>query len=146
MAIFLAATGPALAGDSPTTTTASLDITVRGIKSAKGVIRLAICPPNAGFPDCKGREVRSATLPIENGQARIRFADLPAGTYGISVFHDANANSKLDTFLGIPKEGATASPATLLSARAHPASRKWSSLSAVTARRLSRFATSFETR
>ena len=105
LAIFLAATGPAVAGDSPATNTASLDITVRGIKSAKGVIRLAICPPNAGFPDCKGREVRSATLPIENGQARIRVADLPAGNYAISVFHDANANGKLDTFLGIPNEG-----------------------------------------
>ena len=78
---------------------------MRGIHSAKGVIRLALCPPNAGFPDCKGREVRSATLPIAAGQARIRFTDLPAGNYGISVFHDANANARLDTFLGIPREG-----------------------------------------
>ncbi len=69
------------------------------------MIRLAICPPNAGFPDCKGREARSASLPIANGQARIRFANIPSGTYGISVFHDANDNGKLDTFLGIPKEG-----------------------------------------
>ena len=78
---------------------------MRGIKSAKGVIRLAICPPNAGFPDCKGREVRSATLPIANGEAHVRFADLAPGAYGVSVFHDANANGKLDTFLGIPREG-----------------------------------------
>jgi uncharacterized protein (DUF2141 family) len=69
------------------------------------VLRLAICPPNAGFPECKGREVRSASLPIANGQARIHFAGLSPGTYGISVFHDENANGKLDTFLGIPKEG-----------------------------------------
>ena len=76
-----------------------------GIQSAKGVIRLAICPPGAGFPDCKGREVRSASLPIVHGQASVRFADLPPGTYGISAFHDANDNGKLDTFFGIPREG-----------------------------------------
>lgn len=49
--------------------------------------------------------MRSASLPIEHGQGKVRFGGLAAGTYGISVFHDANANGKLDTFLGIPKEG-----------------------------------------
>lgn len=97
--------GPAGAEQAPATPSGSIDITVRGIKSARGVIRLAICPPNAGFPDCKGREVRSASLAIEKGQAHVRFGDLAPGTYGVSVFHDANANGKLDTFLGIPKEG-----------------------------------------
>ena len=105
MAALLAATGAASAEPEPAAATAALDITVRGINSGKGVIRLAICPPAAGFPDCKGREVRSASLPIANGQARIHFADFPHGTYAISVFHDANGNGKLDTFIGIPREG-----------------------------------------
>ena len=78
---------------------------MRGINSARGVIQLAICPANTGFPECKGHELRTASLPIANRQASIRFAGLPAGTYGISVFHDANGNGKLDTFLGIPREG-----------------------------------------
>jgi uncharacterized protein (DUF2141 family) len=94
--------GPATADPAPAT---SLDITVSGIKSARGVIRLAICPANAGFPDCKGHELRSASLPIANGRASIHYADFPAGTYGISIFHDANGNGKLDTFMGIPREG-----------------------------------------
>ena len=85
--------------------TASLEVTVTGIKNAKGVIQLAICPPNAGFPDCKGKVVRSAKLTIVNGQAYGRFDGLPAGNYAVSVFHDANSNAKLDTFAGIPKEG-----------------------------------------
>jgi uncharacterized protein (DUF2141 family) len=105
LAALPAVSGKAKADQAPSEHSATLDITVRGIKSARGVIRLAICPPNAGFPECKGREVRSASLPIANGQARVHFADLSAGVYGISVFHDANANGKLDTFLGIPKEG-----------------------------------------
>ncbi|NOS91716.1 MAG: DUF2141 domain-containing protein, partial [Cyclobacteriaceae bacterium] len=32
--------------------------------------------------------------------------NLPAGTYGISVMHDANSNEKMDSnFIGMPKEG-----------------------------------------
>lgn len=84
---------------------ASLDITITGIKSAKGVIRLALCPPQTGFPDCKDKAVRTASLPIENGKAHTVLTGLPTGTYALSVFHDANANGKLDTFVGIPKEG-----------------------------------------
>ena len=84
---------------------ASLKVTVSGIKSVKGVIRLAICPPQTGFPDCKDKAVRTASLPIDRGTAHATFSGLAAGTYAVSVFHDANANGKLDTFLGVPKEG-----------------------------------------
>ena len=101
----LAASGLGAAEPAPAPARAALDITVHGINSSRGVIRLAICPPAAGFPDCKGHEVRTANLHIAGGQAHIQFADLPAGTYGISVFHDANANGKLDLFMGIPREG-----------------------------------------
>jgi uncharacterized protein (DUF2141 family) len=38
------------------------------------------------------------------------FADLPAGFYAVSVFHDENMNEKLDkNFMGVPKEGYGAS-------------------------------------
>ncbi len=92
---------PGLAEAGP----ASLAVSVTGIKSAKGVIRLALCPAQAGFPDCKGKVVRSAALPIVNGTAHTVLTGLAPGSYAVSVFHDANANNKLDTFVGIPKEG-----------------------------------------
>ncbi len=92
-------------GQAETSQTASLEVIVTGVRNAKGVIQLAICPPGVGFPDCKDKAVRTAKLTIQNGVARASFAGLPAGTYGVSVFHDANANGKLDTFAGIPKEG-----------------------------------------
>lgn len=84
---------------------ASLQISISGITSAKGLIRVAVCPPQAGFPDCKAHVVRSASLPIANGQAAVTFDGLAPGSYAVSVFHDANANGKLDRFAGIPKEG-----------------------------------------
>ena len=95
---------PVLA-DGPPAGLASLDVTITGIKSSKGVIRLALCPPQAGFPDCKSKVVRTATLTIASGTARTTLIGLAPGSYAVSVFHDANANAKLDTFAGIPREG-----------------------------------------
>lgn len=83
----------------------NLDITISGIVSAKGTIEVAICPPETGFPDCGDKALRITSLPIANGRASGHFPGIPAGSYAISVFHDANANGKLDTFLGIPREG-----------------------------------------
>lgn len=84
---------------------AALHITVTGLSSAKGVVRVALCPPQAGFPDCKSKVVRSASLTINGSQAEAEFEGLPPGSYAVSVFHDANGNGKLDRFMGIPKEG-----------------------------------------
>lgn len=84
---------------------ATLEVTITGVKSNKGVVRLALCPAQAAFPDCKDKVVRSAALPISGGTARTVLTGLPPGSYAVSVFHDANANGKLDTFVGIPKEG-----------------------------------------
>ncbi len=69
------------------------------------MVQLVICPAHTGFPDCKAHAARTATLTIDKGEARARFDGLAAGNYAIGVFHDANANGKLDTFMGIPREG-----------------------------------------
>ncbi|PKB26003.1 uncharacterized protein (DUF2141 family) [Novosphingobium kunmingense] len=95
---------PALAGGSAAGG-ASLAVTISGIKSSKGVIRLAVCPPAAGFPECKGHMVKAADLAIDKGKAHAVFSGLAPGSYAISVFHDANGNGRLDTFAGIPREG-----------------------------------------
>ncbi len=84
---------------------ASLAVTITGIKSARGVVRLAVCPPRAGFPECGSNVVMESNLSIRGGTAQTVLAGLAPGTYAISVFHDANANGKLDTFAGIPREG-----------------------------------------
>ena len=84
---------------------ASIEITVTNIRKNKGIIRLAICKQADDFPDCGNSAVRTADLEIREGVAHVAFTEIPAGTYGVSVFHDANTNGKLDTFLGIPREG-----------------------------------------
>jgi uncharacterized protein (DUF2141 family) len=84
---------------------ASLDVTITNIRKDEGLIRLAICKQGDDFPDCGENAVRTADLQIEAGVARAKFSGIPAGFYAVSVFHDANGNGKLDTFLGIPREG-----------------------------------------
>ena len=39
------------------------------------------------------------------GQRAIRFDALPTGDWAVAVIHDANGNAKLDTMMGIPREG-----------------------------------------
>jgi uncharacterized protein (DUF2141 family) len=92
-------------GQATQARSASLEITVIGIKSPTGVIRLALCPSGAKFPDCGKQAVRTEALRIDGQQARIMLTGLAPGSYAISVFHDANSNGKLDTFVGIPREG-----------------------------------------
>lgn len=37
--------------------------------------------------------------------AMLKFDNLPSGTYALAVIHDENGNGKLDTVMGIPREG-----------------------------------------
>jgi uncharacterized protein (DUF2141 family) len=49
-------------------------------------------------------------VPVKSKTAQVFFNNVPAGTYAVFVFHDANTNNKMDkNFLGIPKEGYGAS-------------------------------------
>jgi uncharacterized protein (DUF2141 family) len=53
--------------------------------------------------------LKTPTLPayakIKNNTAVCRFTGVPIGTWGISAYHDENANGKLDTnALGMPTE------------------------------------------
>ena len=81
-------------------------IFVTRVRGAGGVVR-------CGLFDARGwlkKPTQSASSLIESGAAACIFRRVEPGTYAISAFHDANANSKLDTnFLGIPAEDYCAS-------------------------------------
>ncbi|MBB4838052.1 MULTISPECIES: DUF2141 domain-containing protein [Sphingomonas] len=92
------------AGSPAAETGGPLEIEMTGLRSAKGVVRLCLVQDPGDFPDCRdGRGALKRTLPAAN--PRIRLEGLPVGDYAIAVIHDANGNSKLDTMLGIPREG-----------------------------------------
>lgn len=81
----------------------SLQVEIVKLRSNKGMIRLCLTTDPKNFPDCKGANAIKHSVPATT--TRINFEGLPPGTYGLAVIHDENGNSKLDTVMGMPKEG-----------------------------------------
>ncbi len=81
----------------------TLTIRVQGIPDSMGDVRVGVYDSPAKFRSSTGvayQKVQAA----EKGNMTIRLS-LQPGSYAVAVFHDANANGKLDTnFLGIPTE------------------------------------------
>lgn len=84
---------------------ASLDVTVTGLRNKKGNILVCLTANSKAFPDCS-KDSKSLKRSVKaNAGGTISFADVPPGTYALSLIHDENANGKLDTSLAIPSEG-----------------------------------------
>jgi uncharacterized protein (DUF2141 family) len=89
----------------PTTPQTSVQVTVTELRSAKGQVLACLTTRADAFPDCdKDPLARKLTVPAAS-EVHLDFGTVPAGRYAVSVIHDENANGKLDTRLGIPREG-----------------------------------------
>ena len=79
----------------------SIEVEITNFMSDKGVAQIGLFNTESSFLEniYKGKEVK-----IKDLKAVATFTDIPDGTYAISVFHDKNADGKLNTFLGIPTE------------------------------------------
>jgi uncharacterized protein (DUF2141 family) len=83
---------------------ARLDVSVEKLRSAKGVVRLCLTADPGNFPACVD-DAFAVKRNVPAGTHEIRFDALPHGAYALAVIHDENANRKLDTLAGIPREG-----------------------------------------
>jgi uncharacterized protein (DUF2141 family) len=92
---------PGLSAGAPAS---HLAVPVEGLRSAKGVLQLCLTRDPVYFPDC-GKDPERRHLTVEAAAGDILFSAVPAGRYALSIIHDENANARLDTFMGIPKEG-----------------------------------------
>lgn len=81
-----------------------LEVEIAGLRNAKGVVHACLTQDGATFPDCK-RDPKAIKLTVPATQRQLRFTGFAPGDYAITLFHDENANQKLDTMLGIPREG-----------------------------------------
>ncbi|HEX7874506.1 MAG TPA: DUF2141 domain-containing protein [Sphingobium sp.] len=82
-----------------------LTVSFTGLRSTKGLVRGCLTRNPAFFPDCdKDPHSMKASIPA-GPNARMHFAAVASGDYALSILHDENANARLDTMLGIPKEG-----------------------------------------
>lgn len=82
----------------------TINVSIGGLRNDQGTVRLVICPAGHPFPDCGPAGV-TQVVGIRNRMARASFHGVLPGTYAIAAFHDQNGNGKLDTFLGVPREG-----------------------------------------
>ncbi len=83
----------------------SLDLSISGLRNAKGNVLICLTTNPKGFPDCKA-DVTARKIKVAAGQAaHVHVADLAPGTYAISLIHDENGNNKMDTMMMMPREG-----------------------------------------
>lgn len=90
-----------LGGASPV---ATLEVDIAKLRSTKGVIQFCLTSDPKNFPACVD-DARALTRTVPAGKRDVQFEGLPVGDYAIAVIHDENGNNKLDTTLGIPREG-----------------------------------------
>ena len=92
----------ALLAISASASAATVQVTITGVRSDKGVVQVAVCDEANYRKDCR----LTATAPARAGSVTVDVADVPAGTWAVLAYHDENSNKKLDTnFVGMPKEG-----------------------------------------
>lgn len=99
--------GPAVSV-SPATNkrTGKVTADVIGLQSSAGRVLASVFCSKNGFPNKVARACATKLVKIVNKRARLEFDSLPAGQFAMALFHDENANSKLDTNLfGMPSEG-----------------------------------------
>ena len=82
----------------------AVSVQVEGARNAKGEIYVALCSAQAfgegGRCEVASKVAAGQTLPP------ITFPGVPRGTYAARVFHDENANGRVDTdWFGSPTEG-----------------------------------------
>ncbi|WP_293881924.1 DUF2141 domain-containing protein [Sphingomonas sp.] len=92
----------ALVGAAPP---GSIDADISGLRSNRGQVLVCLTMRADHFPDCHDDpQARRMAVPAAQAGA-LRFSGLPSGGYAIALIHDENGNNKLDTVLGIPREG-----------------------------------------
>lgn len=92
------------AGISGIAATSTLEVDVDGLRNSRGLIQACLTQDRSKFPDC-GADPRAIREAVPAGSRRVVFAGVTPGEYAVTLFHDANANNRLDTVFGIPKEG-----------------------------------------
>lgn len=83
----------------------SLELSIAGLRNAKGYVLICLTTNAKVFPDCS-KDAGAHKLRVAAGNAaHVRFDGLVPGTYAVSLIHDENGNGKLDTLMMMPREG-----------------------------------------
>ena len=82
-----------------------LRVDLSNLRNAKGMLFLCLSASPKHFPDCSADKAAKVIRVPATQAKELVFTGVPAGDYALSVMHDENGNSKLDTTMGLPREG-----------------------------------------
>ncbi|WP_205879150.1 DUF2141 domain-containing protein [Leptolyngbya sp. BC1307] len=122
LAFMLLAIQPAHSAEAQQLPSSSLTVEVAGLKNTAGQVCFSLFESSEGFPQAEeaviARQcVAASTATIESatsadaleamaGRLSVVFEGLESGTYAVSVLHDENEDSQINTGLfGVPTEG-----------------------------------------
>jgi uncharacterized protein (DUF2141 family) len=78
-------------------------IEINGLKNSDGQVGILLFSREEGFPMDHTRAVKWMFAGINRNMCRVTLEHIPYGLYGVSVFHDENADGKLrKNIFGIP--------------------------------------------
>jgi uncharacterized protein (DUF2141 family) len=93
------------AAPPPPLPSAQIDVSVSGLRNAKGNVLICLTANAKYFPDC-GKDPRAVKQSVSATKAAaIHFEGVTPGTYALALVHDENANNKMDVAVFLPKEG-----------------------------------------
>ena len=92
------------ASAAPPAASAELQVSVDGLRDARGMVMLCLTR-RADFLECDRDPARVTRIVPAGKAAAIDLGGLAPGTWSLLAIHDANQNGKLDTMMGIPREG-----------------------------------------
>lgn len=97
---------PATATAAPPPEAAELQLSITGLRNAKGVVRLCLTQRTGqAFLQCQQDRGHIARNVPAAAAASIRIDGLRPGEYSLLLVHDENNNGKLDKMMAMPKEG-----------------------------------------
>ncbi len=81
---------------------ATLQITVREIRSDRGTLRIGVCRKQEFLSQSCAYHT---LVPARRGEVSAQIAGIPPGRYGVAVFQDRDGSGKLKrNFIGLPLE------------------------------------------
>lgn len=85
---------------------ATIVLDIKGIRNSIGLIQVSIFSSKNGFPSDPALAIENLSLRATAPSLKTTIKGLKPGNYAISVIHDENSDSQLNTnFFGIPVEG-----------------------------------------
>ena len=104
--IIIAIAGVALIAPPASALSSNLTVMVEGLKGKQGQVCARLFAQSNGFPDRQDKAVANQCIKVSKIATGFKFDNLVPGSYAVAIFHDANADGKINTgVFGIPSEG-----------------------------------------